>query len=138
MGSVVIWILTAVCAVVVVATPFRLRREATHGGIRIGRGVQRIHTLAGVIAVLAWAALVHWGREVWLGDALMGVIGLAGFWITTFSGLMIMLRWLPTKGDTDRRSFADTLRGPVPSVIGHLAVLGATCYFCWAYVMIKV
>lgn len=133
-----IWILTAVCAVVIVATPVRLGRESKYQGIRIGRGVQRVHTLAGLVALAAWSALLYWGRDVWLGDALMGVIGLAGFWVAAFAGLLIMLRWLPTPGDDDRRSFRETLLGPLPSVVGHLAVFGATVYFCWAYVMIEV
>lgn len=133
-----IWILTALCAVVVLATPVRLRRESTQGGIRIGRTVQRVHTVAGLIGVGAWAALVLWGPQVWLGDALMGVIGLAGLWIASVAGLLIMLRWLPTPGDTHRRSFTEFVAGPLPSIVGHPAVLAATIYFCWAYVTIKV
>lgn len=133
-----IWILTGVVALVVVATPLRLRRESGRGGIRIGRTVSRVHTLAGLVAVGAWSALVHWGEDVVLGDALMGVIALAGFWVTSFSGLLIMLRWLPTPGDSDRLSWGARLAGPIPSVVGHLAVLATTVYFCWAYVSFTV
>lgn len=133
-----IWTLTAVVAVVVLATPLRLHRESGRSGIRIGRTVSRIHTVAGLVGVAAWAALVQWGEDVVLGDALMGVIALAGFWVTTFSGLLIMLRWLPTPGDHDRCSWRDRFTGPIPSVVGHLAVLAITVYFCWAYVSFTV
>src|SRR3954447_6003743 len=117
-----LWILTAVAVLVVLGTRKRVLSEnsGTSGGL-----VLAVHTVAGLLAAVLWTVLLFVGADVPGGDALVGIIGLALWWITGMAGVLIALRWLPAPGHTaeDRLTWPERLRGPWLTALAHLVMI---------------
>ena len=88
----VVYVLTALAAVVVVLTRLRLTKDAAAGRHQVGAGVLNVHTFCGVLALVGW--IVYLVGE----NDLVGIVALAFWWLTTIAGLLILLRWLPSHG----------------------------------------
>ncbi len=93
----VTWFLTALGAVVVLLTRVRLGGGGVEGTGRASGAVGfsvtlvRIHT-TGVLTLIAWVvALVTGRREI-------ALVGLAGWWLLSVVGLLLLARWLPSGG----------------------------------------
>ncbi len=111
-------VLTVLAAVVVVLTRIRLSKDEGAGRLSIPRGLLNMHTIAGVPALLVWAAFLYTGMTV------LGWVGLALWWITVLAGLLILSRWMPAKGKHSSSPRADTWsEGPGLSILAHVGLL---------------
>lgn len=134
--AVIVYILTALALVVVVLTRLRLGGGRSGAGrFRVSSALVNTHSVAGTAAVVVWVVFLVTGiGEDRGGNALIGIIGLSLFWLTTVVGLMILFRWMPTKGKHSSDAQLDSWsRGPGLSVLAHVGMLVGVCIFTWAY-----
>ncbi len=132
--EVVVYILTALAAVVVVLTRVRLGGEGGAGRLEVPRSLVNVHTVAGVLALVTWVVYLFADEETFLGGALMGIVALALWWVTTVAGLLILVRWLPSRGKHADRARQDTWsEGPGLSLLAHLGMLAGVLVFTYAY-----
>lgn len=142
--SVVVYVLTVLAAVDVALTRLRFRGGVTSGRLQVPPGLVNVHTGAGTVAILLWVAFLASGWGERSGSALMGVVALAFFWVTTVAGLAILARWIPSRGKRARNdpvmdSWA-TKRGlgrlagtPLLSVVAHVGMLLGVLVLTYAY-----
>ncbi|MEO5708879.1 MAG: hypothetical protein ABIQ59_03555 [Nocardioidaceae bacterium] len=117
------WVLTVLAAVVVVLTRVRLSRAEgdVAGRISIPTSVLKLHTVAGVPALVLWVAFLVTGTDV------LGSIGLVLWWVTVFAGLLVLARWVPAKGKHSSDPATDSWgEGPGLSVLAHVGLLVGT------------
>jgi hypothetical protein len=131
-----VYVLTALAGLVVVLTRLRLGGDTQAAGrLQISRGLLNTHTVAGLSALMTWTVfLLGLGdREV---ESVIGVAGLALFWVTTVAGLMILLRWMPSRGKHASAAVQDEWsEGPALSILAHVGMLVGVCLFTWAYLI---
>ena len=125
----IVYILTALAAVVVVLTRVRLARgEGGAGRVEVGRRLVDVHTTAGVLALVLWVLFLF------VGNATVGIIALALWWVVVVAGLLILVRWLPSGGRHATEGRQDTWsEGPGLSVLAHVGMFVGVCVFTWAY-----
>ena len=92
---VVIYVLTALSAVVVVLTRLRMRGGQGAGRFHVGNRLLDVHTVCGVLALVVWTVFLIAPEDSPVGTSTFGIIGLGLYWIVTFAGLLILVRWLP-------------------------------------------
>lgn len=132
--AVVVYVLTALAAVVVVLTRLRLGRGGGAGRVSVGKGLLNLHTVAGVLALAVWVVYLVAEEETALGGALVGIIALALWWVVTLAGLLILVRWLPSKGRHATSAVEDTWsEGPGLSVLAHVGMFVGVLVFTYAY-----
>jgi hypothetical protein len=125
----VVYVLTALAAVVVVLTRLRLSKQAAAGRHSVGAGIVNVHTACGVLALVTWVVYLVGTND------LVGVVGLAFWWLTTLAGLLILLRWLPSRGRHATAARDDTWsEGPGLSVLAHIGMFVGVLVFTWFYV----
>ncbi len=135
--SVVVYVLTALAAVVVVLTRVRLRGESQPGGrTRIARRPLDVHTGAGVLALVTWTTFLV-GRDSLGEDArsLIGIAALLCWWVVVGAGLLILMRWLPARGRHASPVVTGTWFAPALSLVGHVGMLLGVLYFTYAYLI---
>ena len=127
--EVIVYILTALAAVVVLLTRLRLGRgEGGAGRLQTGRGLLNLHTGSGVLALGLWVAFLVTGNE------LVGILALAAWWVLVLAGLLILVRWLPSRGRHASAGREDSWsEGPGLSLLAHLGMLVGVGVFTWAY-----
>jgi hypothetical protein len=131
---VVVYVLTALAAVVVVLTRLRMRRGQGAGRFHVGDRLLDVHTVAGVLALAVWTAFLVAPTSSPVGSNTAGIIGLGLFWIVTVVGLMILVRWLPSHGKHASEGTQDTWSdGPGLSVLAHVGMLVGVVVFTFAY-----
>ncbi len=123
----VVWALTGVAALSIVLTRVRVGRASSSGGQHVGSGVLNLHTVFGVLAVVGWVVYLVGS------DDLVGVVALAFWWLTALAGLLLLLRWLPSRGRHAQPSGGRTWTGPALSVLAHLGLLACVLVFTWFY-----
>ena len=125
----VVYVLTGLAAVVVVLTRLRLARDTAAGRHQVGLGIVNVHTFCGVLALVGW--IVYLVGE----NDLVGIVALAFWWLTAIAGLLILLRWLPSRGkhatDAQDDSWSE---GPGLSVLAHGGMFVGVLVFTWFYV----
>ncbi len=133
--EVIVYILTALAAVVIVLTRLRLRQDTgAAGSFHVGNGLVNLHTAAGVIALVVWVLFLVADEESTLGGALVGVVALVFWWITVLAGLLILVRWLPSHGKHASEGTQDSWsEGPGLSILAHVGMLVGVCVFTFAY-----
>jgi hypothetical protein len=125
----VVYVLTALAAVVVVLTRVRLTKESAAGRHNVGTGILNVHTVLGVLALVGWVIYLVGGND------LVGIVSLAFWWLTVIAGLLILLRWLPSRGRHATGARDDTWsEGPGLSVLAHVGLLVGVVVFTWYYV----
>lgn len=127
--EVIVYVLTALAAVVVVLTRLRLGRgDRGAGRLQMGRGFVNVHTVVGAIALVTWVAFLVVGNEV------LGIVALACWWVVVLAGLGILVRWLPSRGKHASEGREDSWsEGPGLSVLAHVGMLVGVGVFTWAY-----
>ena len=132
---VIVYLLTALAAVVVVLTRLRMVRDTgVAGRFQVGRGLVNLHTAAGAAALLVWLVFLVAGADTVLGGATVGIVALAFWWVTVVAGLLILVRWLPSRGRHASAGQQDSWsEGPGLSVLAHVGMLVGVCVFTWAY-----
>ncbi|MBF4162375.1 hypothetical protein [Nocardioides acrostichi] len=134
MAQIVVYVLTALAAVVVVLTRLRLRGAGAAQRLDVGRFWPLLHTLIGTAALVVWTVFLVAPDDSVAGGPAVGIFGLGLFWFTTVIGLVVLMRWLPSKGRHASHAQADAwTSGPWLSVLGHLGMVVGVAYFTWAY-----
>ena len=114
-------VLLALAVVLVVLTRLRLgkRSEPGAGRFDIPVAVVNVHTATGSLAIVVWGTYLLLGA-----GTVVGVVGLALWWVTTITGLLILARWLPAGGKHASDGATDSWTdGPGLSMLGHLGAL---------------
>ena len=133
---VIVYVLTALAAVVVVLTRLRMRGGQGAGRFHVGGRLLDVHTVCGTLAVVIWTAFLIAPENSPAGSSSVGIIGLGLFWITTFAGLLILVRWLPSHGKHASDAQQDTWsEGPGLSILAHVGMLVGVCVFTFAYMI---
>ena len=125
----VVYVLTFLAAVVVALTRIRLMKDSAAGRHQVGLGILNVHTFCGVLALVGWVVFL-------VGESdLVGVVALAFWWLTALAGLLILLRWLPSRGKHATGARDDTWsEGPGLSILGHVGMIVGVLVFTWFYV----
>ncbi len=133
--EVIVYVLTALAAVVVVLTRLRLGREAGGAGrLQMGRGLVNVHTVAGVLALVVWLVFLVAGEDSAAGSEAVGIVALALWWVVVVAGLLILVRWLPSRGRHASEGREDSWsEGPGLSILAHVGMLVGVGVFTWAY-----
>ncbi len=131
--EVIVYILTALAAVVVVLTRLRLRNEEGAGRHKVGGGLVNLHTLFGILALLTWVTFLVLPEDAsWSG--LLGIVALGCWWVTVLAGLMLLVRWIPSRGRHASNAIEDSWsEGPGLSVLAHVGLLVGVLVFTFAY-----
>jgi len=131
---VVIYVLTALAAVVVVLTRLRMRGGQGAGRFHVGNRLLDVHTVAGVLALVVWTVFLVAPEDSPGGTSTVGIVGLGLFWIVTITGLLILVRWLPSHGKHASEGSQDKWsEGPGLSVLAHVGMLVGVVVFTFAY-----
>ena len=133
--QVIVYLLTALAAVVVVLTRLRLgREEVVAGRFDVGSVLLNLHTGAGVLALLSWVLFLVADSNSALGGSAVGIIALAFWWLVVVAGLLILVRWMPSHGKHASEVIEDTWsEGPGLSILAHVGMFVGVCVFTWAY-----
>lgn len=133
--DVIVYILTALAAVVVVLTRLRLAKDSGAAGrIQVGHGLVNVHSVAGVLALALWLLFLVADEETALGGEAVGIVALAFWWVVVVAGLLILVRWLPSGGKHASTGVEDTWsEGPGLSILAHVGMLVGVCVFTYAY-----
>ena len=133
---VVVYVLTALAAVVVVLTRVRMTRERAAGRAQVSRGLVNLHTVSGVLGLVCWTAFLLAPEDSLLGGAAVGILGLGLLWVTVVAGLLLLVRWLPTRGRHAGTGGQDEWsEGPGLSVLAHVGLLVGGLVFTVAYLV---
>ena len=131
---VIIYVLTALAAVVVVLTRLRMRGGQGAGRAHVGDRLVDVHTVAGVLALVVWTVFLIAPEDSVAGGSSIGIVGLGLFWVVTVSGLLILARWLPSNGRHASDAVQDKWsEGPGLSVLAHVGMLVGVVLFTFAY-----
>jgi uncharacterized membrane protein len=126
----IVYVLTFLSAVVVVLTRVRLSQARAAGQHQVGMGTVNAHSAFGVVALVLWVVFLVTGHD----SSLLGVVALFFYWLTALAGLMILLRWLPSRGKHASDSADDRWsEGPGLSILAHLGMLVGVVVFTWFY-----
>ena len=133
--EVIVYILTALAAVVVVLTRLRLgKQEGGAGRVNVGSGLLNIHTVAGVLALVVWVVYLVAPEDSTAGGELVGIVALALWWVVTLAGLLVLVRWVPSRGKHATTGVEDTWsEGPGLSILAHVGMLVGVLVFTYAY-----
>jgi hypothetical protein len=130
---VIIYVLTALAAVVVVLTRVRLRHGQGAARFHVGTRLLDLHTISGVLALVIWTVFLVLPENSSARSSI-GIIGLGLFWIVTVAGLLILVRWLPSHGKHASEATQDRWSdGPGLSVLAHVGMLVGVIVFTYAY-----
>ena len=126
----VVYVLTFLSAVVVVLTRIRLSQSQAAGQHQVGMGTVNTHTVCGVLALLTWVPFLALGHD----NSILGIVALLFYWLTAVAGLLILLRWMPSRGkhasDTADDSWSE---GPGLSVLAHVGMVVGVIVFTWYF-----
>ncbi|MGY2702151.1 MULTISPECIES: hypothetical protein [unclassified Nocardioides] len=127
--EVIVYVLTALAAVVIVLTRLRLgRRGGGAGRLQMGQALVHVHTIAGALALVLWVAFLVSGNDG------IGIAALGLWWVVVVAGLLILVRWLPSRGKHASEGKEDSWsEGPGLSVLAHVGMLVGVLVFSWAY-----
>ncbi len=132
---VIVYVLTGLAGLVVVLTRVRLGGDSVSAGrLQVSRALLNTHTIAGLAAVMVWTVFLLTGLGAGDGNSLIGIAGLALFWVTTVAGLMVLVRWIEPRGKHAAGQVNDEWsEGPALSILAHVGMLVGVCVFTWAY-----
>ncbi len=138
MSPVIVYVLTALAAVVVVLTRLRLKRDRSGAGrVDIARGPVGVHTVAGVLALVTWVGFLATADTVSESTStLLGIAALVLWWVVAIAGLLLLLRWMPARGRHASGAVEDSWSsGPGLSVLGHVGMVVGVLVFTYAYLV---
>jgi hypothetical protein len=126
----IVYVLTFLSAVVVVLTRVRLSQARAAGQAQVGGGTVLGHTVCGALAVVLWVFFLVTGDS----NSWVGVIALFFYWLTAIFGLMILMRWKPSRGRHAAGTTEDRWsEGPGLSVLAHVGMLVGVLVFTWYF-----
>ena len=126
----IVYVLTFLSAVVVVLTRVRLSQARAAGQHQVGMGTVNAHTACGVVALVLWVFFLVTGHD----SSLVGIVALFFYWLTALVGLLILMRWLPSRGKHASGTTDDSWsEGPGLSVLAHVGMLVGVLVFTWYF-----
>ena len=126
----IVYVLTFLSAVVVVLTRVRLSQAQAAGQHQVGMGTVNMHSAFGVVAIVLWVIFLVTGNDM----SVVGVVALFFYWLTALVGLLILMRWLPSRGRHASGTADDTWsEGPGLSVLAHVGMLVGVVVFTWFF-----
>ncbi len=132
--EVLVYVLTALAALVVVLTRRRLGGGTSAGRLQISHRLALVHTVAGALAWVTWVVFLVFSTDHPLGSSTTGILALALWWLTTVVGLMVLARWMPARGKRASSAVTDSWSsGPWLSVLAHVGLLLGALVFTYAY-----
>lgn len=132
--SVIVWVLTALAAVVIVLTRLRLRGDRGAGRFAISPVLVHLHFGAGLVALVLWVVFLVAPDDSTAGGPLVGILAIAAWWVTAICGLLVLMRWLPAKGRHVTTATTDEWsEGPGLSILAHGGMLVGVLVFTYAY-----
>jgi hypothetical protein len=132
--DVIVYVLTGLALVVVVLTRLRMGTGQGAGRVFVGTLLLNFHTASGVLAVTSWVLFLSFSEDSALGSSVVGIIALGFWWIVTICGLLMLVRWLPSRGKHASEGFQDSWsEGPGLSILAHVGMLVGVCIFTFAY-----
>lgn len=132
--DVIVYVLTGLALVVVVLTRLRMGKGQGAGRAYVGTLLLNVHSGAGLVAVASWLGFLLGSEDSSLGSPLVGIISLGFWWIVTICGLLMLTRWLPSRGRHASEGFQDSWsEGPGLSILAHVGMLVGVCIFTFAY-----
>jgi hypothetical protein len=130
--AIIVYVLTALAALVVVLTRLRLRDGQGAHRVHVGRTLLNVHTGAGVVALVLWVTFLALPDTDFAG--LVGVVALGLWWVGTIAGLLMLVRWLPSHGKHAAEANEDAWsKGPWLSLLAHVGMLVGVGVFTFAY-----
>ena len=132
--DVIVYVLTGLALVVVVLTRLRMGKGQGAGRVYVGATLLNVHTGSGLLAIVTWVLFLLSPEDSALGSPLAGIISLGLWWVVTICGLLMLVRWLPTRGRHSSDGFKDSWsEGPGLSILAHVGMLVGVCVFTFAY-----
>jgi hypothetical protein len=129
-----VWMLTALAAVVILLTRSRLIASAKQAGVtETPEGLLNAHSVLGILAVATWV--------VWLvgHTRALGWVAVVLWWALAVVGLMVLARWLPADGKHARAATDDGwAHGPWLSALGHVGMLLGVAFFTWVFISSRI
>jgi hypothetical protein len=126
----IVYVLTFLSAVVVVLTRVRLSQAEAAGQQQVGMRTVNAHSACGVVAIVLWVVFLITGND----QSVIGVVALFFYWITALIGLLILMRWLPSRGRHASATADDRWsEGPGLSVLAHVGMLIGVIVFTWFF-----
>lgn len=120
----VLWMLTALAAVVVLLTRMRLSAEEQAGHAQIPMSILNAHTVIGVLALAVWVYYLNSPSD------LLGLGALSAWWVETLIGVLILARWVPGQGRHAAPATDDSwAQGPSLSILGHVGMVVGVAFF---------
>jgi hypothetical protein len=97
------------------------------------------HTVCGVLGLVVWTIFLVAPSDTLLGGAAMGIFGLGFWWLVVIFGLVMLTRWLPSRGRHAGSGGEDRWSGgPWLSLLAHGGMVIIAVVMTWAYLMQKV
>jgi hypothetical protein len=126
----ILWMLTALAAVVVLLTRMRLSAvDHQAGHAQIPKSILNAHTVMGVVALGVWVYYLNTPSD------LIGLVALAAWWIEAFIGVLILARWMPGHGRHAAPATDDSwAQGPSLSILGHVGLVLGVAFFTYCVV----
>jgi hypothetical protein len=132
--EVLVYVLTALAAVVVVLTRLRLSGDESAGRLQISHRLLLVHTVVGSLALVLWVLFLALPEDNVLGGSAAGIVAIGLWWLTTIAGLLVLARWLPARGKHAQPASTDSWsKGPWLSMLAHVGLLVGVLIFTYAY-----
>ncbi len=133
--EVLVYVLTALAALVVVLTRLRLGGNRSAGRLQISHRLLLAHTATGATAWVFWVVFLLFPDDSVLGSSTLGILALGLWWLAAIVGLLILVRWMPARGKHASEAASDSWsKGPWLSVLAHVGLLVGVLVFTFAYV----
>lgn len=134
-----VYVLTFVAALIVLLTRLRWRQEKVAGKATVSSRWALWHTVCGALGFVIWMIFLIAPGDTVLGGAAMGIFGLGFWWLVVIFGLIILTRWLPSRGRHAGDGAQDGWSaGPWLSLSAHGGMVIIAIVMTWAYLMQKV
>jgi hypothetical protein len=126
----VLWMLTALAAVVVLLTRMRLSAvDQQAGHAQIPMSILNAHTVIGVVALAVWVYYLNSPSD------LVGLGALTAWWVEAVVGVLILARWVPGGGRHAAPATDDSwAQGPSLSILGHVGMVLGVAFFTFCVV----
>lgn len=137
MSPVIVYVLTGLAALVVVLTRLRLGRgRAGAGRHEVGPALLNLHTGAGLLALVVWTVFLVAPEDSTAGGSIVGIVGVGLWWLVSLAGLLILVRWLPSRGRHAAAERTDSWSsGPGLSILAHVGMVVGVGVFTSAYLL---
>jgi len=135
----VVYGITVLAALIVVLTRLRWQKARVAGNATVSGRWALWHTVCGVLGFVIWTVFLVAPDDSLLGGPAMGVFGLGFWWLVVIFGLVMLTRWLPSRGRHAGDGTQDGWSGgPWLSLSAHGGMVVIAIVMTWAYLMQKV